>query len=864
MSQTAYVEPPISQPGEDIWIPSVCRVCSNCCGIAVHRKDGVVVKIAGLAGSPHNDGKLCAKGQAAIMSLYDPARPQRPLIRTNPQRGIGVDPQWREASWEEALERVSGRLATVMAEDPRKLVILRGVGEPDWVGTCVDAFAKSFGTPNFAGGPFFATHVDACYLINGTMHVEIDVPRCRYLLLFGAQRGGAVNHDAMRAAKDIAEARSRGMKLVVIDPICSPMASKADEWVPIRPGTDGALALSMIHVLVNELGVYDRKFLQNQTNAAYLVGADGHYAREKDSGKPLVWDELASCPCPFDETATPALEGEFSAEGRSCEPAFAKLKKHLQNFTPEYAAKITTVPPEKIRHLAREFGAAANIGGTVMMEGKSLPYRPVCSFCDSRGLSSHQFGMWACMSVHMLNLIVGALDVPGGCLSTNILGPGEKLRVGESADGLVVGPGDVRSYPPRQPSRPETVNLRELLPTGRAMGTIMIGLSIVRRPDLLDYKPEVLVLNNFNMMMSGVEPALLAQAVSKFGLVVFLGDKLTETAELADIVLPLRQHAQRLDFPMNSMRGWINGDQWYYTLRQPVVELETEAKHPVEIYMDFARRLGKLAPFMERFNAGLGLKGPLRLDVERTHSVEEILDRHIKSTLGGECGLKQLRETGFVSFPRTLTEKFPRAVSKLPRAHLYFEFLLDTGVEFDKTAAELKLALDGRSFRALPVWHACAAQEQAPADFDLIAVNYKLPFHSYNMTQDNPWLAEIAERHPFAYNVMINTRTAAAKGIADGDLILLETPRGARAQGIAKVSQCIHPEAAGIASAFGHWAKARVTARGRGIHFNSLLPYDLSQIDPMAGLMDACVKVKVSKLPSSGRYEAVGNGQQRQ
>jgi molybdopterin-containing oxidoreductase family molybdopterin binding subunit len=68
----------------------------------------------------------------------------------------------------------------------------------------------------------------------------------------------------MRAAKDIAEARSRGMKLVVIDPICSPMASKADEWVPIRPGTDGALALSMIHVLVNELGVYDRKFLQTK------------------------------------------------------------------------------------------------------------------------------------------------------------------------------------------------------------------------------------------------------------------------------------------------------------------------------------------------------------------------------------------------------------------------------------------------------------------------------------------------------------------------------------------------------------------------------------------------------------------------
>ena len=163
------------------------------------------------------------------MSFYDPARPQRPLIRTNPQKGIGIDPKWREASWEEALELVSAQLAKVMADDPRKLVILRGVGEPDWVGSCVDAFAKTFGTPNFAGGPFFATHVDACYLINGTMHVEIDVPRCRYLLLFGAQRGAAVNHDAMRAAKEIAEARRRGMKLVVVDPICSPIASKADE-----------------------------------------------------------------------------------------------------------------------------------------------------------------------------------------------------------------------------------------------------------------------------------------------------------------------------------------------------------------------------------------------------------------------------------------------------------------------------------------------------------------------------------------------------------------------------------------------------------------------------------------------------------
>lgn len=832
---------------EDVWIPSVCRVCSNCCGIRVHRKNGVVVKIEGLPESPHNYGRMCAKGMSVVMGLYDPARPKTPLIRTNPEKGIGVDPKWRAAGWDEAMKLVVEKLGKAMADDPRKVVLLRGVGEPDWVGSCQGALAEAIETPNFAGGPVFATHVDACYLINGTMHVEIDLPRCNYLLLFGANRGAVVNHDTMRAAMEIADARARGMKLVVIDPICSSMASKASEWIPIRPGTDGALALSMMHVLVNELGIYDRKFLQSETNAPYLAYADGSYAREEQSGKPLVWDQVSEQPCPFDQVRSPALDGSFKVRGQSCEPAFAKLKKRLEDYTPEVAAAITTVPAEQIRRLAKEFGEAASIGSTIVMEGKSMPFRPVCAFCDSRGLSSHQFGMWACMSVHMLNLVVGAMDVPGGCLSTNMLGPGETLRVGESEEGLVVGPGDVRSYPPRKPQPPQTVAMREMLPTGRAMGTIMMGLSLVQHPNLLPYKPEVLILNNFNTLMSGVEPATMAQAIEKFPFVVCLTDKLTETAELADVVLPLQQHGQRIDFPMNSIRGWINGDHWYFTLRQPVHLEETGAKHPVEIYIELAQRLGKLAKFIERFNAGLGLKEAYRLNASRIFSVEEILDRYIKTTLGDDHNLEELRKKGFVAFPRTLAERFPRAIKRLPRVHVYFEFLLETGRQLERIAAEAGLAVDTRSFQALACWYPCAAQERAPSEFDLSAVNYKLAFHSYNMTQDNPWLAELAAHHPYAYKVLINGTTAAKKGIADDDEILIETPKGASARGIAKISQCIHPEVIGIASCFGQWAKARSAVRNPGIHFNSLVPYGLSQIDFLAGLMDACVKVKVSK-----------------
>jgi anaerobic selenocysteine-containing dehydrogenase len=393
------------------------------------------------------------------------------------------------------------------------------------------------------------------------------------------------------------------------------------------------------------------------------------------------------------------------------------------------------------------------------------------------------------------------------------------------------------------------VNLRELFPIGRANGTVMMGLSLVLHPHLLPYKPEVLILNNFNMMMSGVEPAALAQTLSKFRFVVFLGDKLSETAEFADLILPLPQAAQRLDFPMNSMRGWINGDHWYFTLRQPVLSSEaSEAKHPVEIYLELAERLGVLDRFISSFNTGLGLKEAYRLQASQRYTVEDILDRHIKSTLGAGYGLKELRDKGFIAFPRTLAERFPRAVTRLPRVHVYFEFLLEAGQQFAMAAREGGLEVDTRGFQALPSWYPCAAQEKAPPDYDLIAVNYKLAFHAYTMTQDNPWLAELAGHHPYAYKFMINEETALKKGIADGDRIALETANGASVQGIARLSQCVHPEVIGIASSFGHWSQARPTARHRGAHFNSLVPYGLDQIDPMATLMDACVKVRLRKV----------------
>src|SRR3990167_5225686 len=130
------------------WIPSACSMCYNSCGIMAHQVDGTLVKIEGNPNSPAGLGRLCPKGLSGIMTLYDPYRVKRPLKRSNPEKGIGVDPKWVEIDWAEALDTIAERLRMVRQEDPRKLIITGSVAN---VGPMLNSlcFATAFGTPNW-------------------------------------------------------------------------------------------------------------------------------------------------------------------------------------------------------------------------------------------------------------------------------------------------------------------------------------------------------------------------------------------------------------------------------------------------------------------------------------------------------------------------------------------------------------------------------------------------------------------------------------------------------------------------------------------------------------------------------------------
>ena len=224
------------------------------------------------------------------------------------------------------------------------------------------------------------------------------------------------------ATHNCAQARRRGMKMVVFDPMCNSAAAKADEWIPIIPGTDGLICLAMLNVIVNELEIYDREHLKKRTNASYLINVEtGKYVRDAENGKPFVWDAKEQRPRSYDEEGIEdyALEGEFVVDGIRCVPSWVLMRERFAEYTPENVAERTAVPAETTRRIATEFAKAARIGETITIDGKELPFRPVATY-NIRSAGTHKNGFHTIYAMDLLNQIMGAANVPGGIVSTSV------------------------------------------------------------------------------------------------------------------------------------------------------------------------------------------------------------------------------------------------------------------------------------------------------------------------------------------------------------------------------------------------------------------------------------------------------------
>ena len=408
---------------------TTCYMCACRCGINVHIRDDEkgVAKIRYIEGNrdhPINKGVLCAKGSAGIMQHYSPARLSKPLKRVG-ERGEG---KFEPIEWDDALDIATGWLSDVRKKDPKKLAFFTGRDQSQ---SFTGWWAQQYGTPNFAAhGGFCSVNMAAggIYTFGGAFW-EFGAPdwdKTELFVIFGV----AEDHDSNPLKIGLSKLKERGVKTIGVNPVRTGYNAIADEWVGITPGTDGLFVLSLVHQLI-KAGQVDVDYLIRYTNAPWLVidnpkGNDhGTFARDK-AGNALVLDRKSGKVVAYNKKGIkPDLQGLVSVKrGIKARPVFELLanKYSDEKYAPQNVSQATGVSANQIERIALEIAEAAFDKEIVVnqpwtdIKGEKhdkMIGRPV-SFHAMRGISAHSNGFQTCRAIHVLQILLGSIDCPGG------------------------------------------------------------------------------------------------------------------------------------------------------------------------------------------------------------------------------------------------------------------------------------------------------------------------------------------------------------------------------------------------------------------------------------------------------------------
>ena len=409
-------------PGDEVK-STTCYMCACRCGIKVWLQDGKIRYIQGNRDHPVNQGVLCAKGASGIMQHYSPARLRKPLLRVG-ERGAG---EFREIEWDEALEIATSWLKPIRERNPDEFAFFTGRDQSQ---ALTGWWAQQFGTVNYAAhGGFCSVNMAAggLYSVGGSFWEfgEPDWEHAKYLMLWGV----AEDHDSNPIKLGLGKLKAHGAKIVAVNPVRSGYGAIADEWIGIRPGTDGLFAFALAHELLR-MDRIDLDYLVRYANAHWLVinnpgGADdGLFARDVD-GNALCWNTDTNAATDANAIGiAPAVVGEYVlADGRKTRPVFQLIADRYLDpqYSPDAVSERCGIPADTIRRIARELAEAAFDSKLSLpikwtdswgREHASMEGRPVAMHA-MRGISAHSNGFHTCRALHLLQLLLGAVDAPG-------------------------------------------------------------------------------------------------------------------------------------------------------------------------------------------------------------------------------------------------------------------------------------------------------------------------------------------------------------------------------------------------------------------------------------------------------------------
>lgn len=523
------------EPGEKVVRTCMPLVCGPGCGLLAHVKDGVLVKVE--PGDFPGTGHVCARCLSAVKMVYHPDRLKYPMKRQG-ARGEG---KWQRISWDEALDTIVQRFREIsdrhgsssVAWTMDFMALMTTDAIMGFIGACQGTFLLPWGYGDSGGVCNDTVCFGSPWCYGEDYTSRFDNPAL--CLNWG---GNPAETDSFKWRR-IRDAKERGARLVAIDPLFSTTASKADEWVQIRPGTDGALALGMMNVVLDR-ELQDTSFITEYTVGPFLVRTDnGMFLREGDiasheSEKYVVWNTRTNTPQAHDTPGlSPALTGVYQVKGVDCKPAFQLLMELVQQYPPQRASEITGIPTDTIIRLAAEYATT----------------KPAASF---RGMGCQRtfHGDLTYHAINTLAAITGNICLEGHIpfelnhLAFMSRGIGNLLPIMQMYDAIANG----KPYP-----------IRALW---------------ITRLNLMSSLP------NFNRITKELVPLLEFIVVTDLFMTI--------SAQYADIVLPACSLYECSDvfFPLG------NGSHNYLQLQQKVIEPLYESKSDLEIVASLAKRMG--------------------------------------------------------------------------------------------------------------------------------------------------------------------------------------------------------------------------------------------------------------------------------
>jgi anaerobic selenocysteine-containing dehydrogenase len=847
---------------EDVRIASSCEMCLVSCPIVVRRVNGVVVKVEGQPASEKFQGMLCAKGASAPMLIDDPDRVNYPLLRTNPEKGAGVDPKWKRISWDEALGIAAEKLAKTIKEDPRKVLFYEAA-------ICfysyVHTAASFLGT--IGGGTLVAAASVMCgnaehflAVARQTLFDAVDWQHTNYVMQFGVMTGGGGSLAPGFVNRRHADARVRGIKFVNVDPVGSPTTEIADEWVPIRPGSDGAMLMAMMHVIIHEMRTVDAEYLTADTNMAYLIKQDGHYVRNGD-GKPMMYDAVDQAAKPFDaQFKEIALEGKYTVDGVPCRTAYEALKEEVRGWTPEKAEAITTVPATDIRRLTRELVDSAQIGATIEIDGKVLRYRPA-ALTAGRGLCCHDNTMDTWMAFLMVGELLGLPGAVGGLAHPGSVSKGYEpgdysWGLSPGKDGLHEGwwyLGQFRfpfsGYPVPDPKPPSTLGMGELTPTVMLSSRVPYAILEPKRFALDINTDGCFLITTGGNFAYNIGQKVFEEAYKKCFTVSFQTYLNDSVNALADIVLPGTSHLERTSCPQPFSHTYQQPGypgKWELFIRQPVVPPRYERRDENDVMIALLDRLGLRGTYNAVMSAIMALKEPWTLKPDEKYAWPDMVDRYCRSHFGEDKGLEWFKANGMLSWSSKLEEWYWPQFKQAGRAVVYHGHLLEHYDKLEKIIKEKKIDHPLGGWHALPHWEPCAQLRESNAEYDMAAVFYKHPLTSQTYGRYNVVLDEALNKDVAADYALINTQTALRKGIADGDTIVIEAPDGGQMTVKARHTEVVHTNVIGICNGLAN--ESPHLHRNKGQNFtNRLLRIDWDFTDKKVHATEGDRAVRVRK-----------------